>query len=676
MDKFKFHGLLLFCMLAFSGVFAQNESFMASDVFQTQTVAETALSPKADMIAFTLNVPRPVTDKPGGDYRELYFKDLKTGMIHPVLTGPVNISSIKWHPSGKTLTFRANLPGKAGVQVWQIDPKGGEPHAVTKYDGAINQYEFIDENLLLFSSTDPKSGSRQEIEQKGFDYEIFEEEFNHISLYLYDIRNNELKKITSGITVYDFAINPDKKQLAIVASEKNLTDHSYMFKKVYLMDLSSGQMKLFVDNPGKLGKIVWSPDGKKLAVQAASRIEDSVNGSLFVAEPGQGLPFDQLKNYTKGLELSVADVIWKDNETLLYVSEEYSEITVSEQKLNAPTRSIVIEAGKACFHKFELSDNILCFSANTPLHPSEVFTFDLKTKDLSRQTYHNKWLDKKNLGKQEVISYTARDGMRIEGILIYPLGYQKGKSYPLITYIHGGPEAAVQNGWSTSYSSWGQVAASKGYFVFMPNYRAGSGRGPGFTMEGYGDLLGKEYDDVIDGIDYLIQQGWVDANRVGIGGGSYGGFFSAWSATKHSERFAAAVVFVGISNQVSKRNTTDIPYEDYLVHWGFWTHEDHNKVWDASPVKYAHQSNTPTLILHGKDDPRIPYSQGMELYRALKQHGKAPVRFIIYPGEGHGNRKNTNRLDFLLRTMDWFDFYLNGKPHDGKMPELYPEYGF
>ena len=209
----------------------------------------------------------------------------------------------------------------------------------------------------------------------------------------------------------------------------------------------------------------------------------------------------------------------------------------------------------------------------------------------------------------------------------------------------------------------------------MPNYRASSGRGVDFTMVGYGDLVGVEYDDVLDGIDHLIEIGYVDKDRVGMGGGSYGGYFSAWSATRHTDRFAASVVFVGISNQISKRKTTDIPWEDYYVHWGYWTHEDWQDVYSRSPIKYAHQSKTPTLILHGTDDPRVPPSQGLELYRALKLHGEAPVRLIWYNGEGHGNRLNVHRLDYIVRTMDWFDYYLNSDKPKDKMPVKYPEYG-
>lgn len=211
----------------------------------------------------------------------------------------------------------------------------------------------------------------------------------------------------------------------------------------------------------------------------------------------------------------------------------------------------------------------------------------------------------------------------------------------------------------------------KGFFVFYPNYRASSGRGVDFSMAGRGDLVGKEFEDVIDGIDYLIELGLVDANKVGIGGGSYGGYFSAWGATKYSHRFNAAVVFVGVSNQISKAHTTDIPYEDYYVHWGIWPYEDFQRYLDASPVAFAQNSKTPTLILHGKEDPRVHPAQSLELYRTLKLHGKAPVRFVMYPGEGHGNRKNTSRYDYLVRTLQWFEYYLNSDNPKDKMPDMY-----
>jgi len=210
----------------------------------------------------------------------------------------------------------------------------------------------------------------------------------------------------------------------------------------------------------------------------------------------------------------------------------------------------------------------------------------------------------------------------------------------------------------------------------MPNYRSSSSRGIDFTMEGFGKLLGSEFEDVIDGIDYLINSGLVDKDRVGIGGGSYGGYFAAWAATKYSNRFAASVVFVGIADQVFKRLTTDIPYEDYYVHWGFWTYENEDFVWERSPVRYAKNNVTPTLILGGTMDARVHPSQSLALYNGLKLHGQAPVRLVRYPGEKHGNKKNTSRLDYNLRTMRWFEYYLKGDKPKDKMPDKYLDISF
>jgi dipeptidyl aminopeptidase/acylaminoacyl peptidase len=298
----------------------------------------------------------------------------------------------------------------------------------------------------------------------------------------------------------------------------------------------------------------------------------------------------------------------------------------------------------------------------------------LNKEKIERVTFNNEWLNEIKLAKQEVIEYSASDGLNIQGLLFYPVNFEKGKRYPLIIYAHGGPESTNSYGWNTGYNRWGQSAAAKDFFVFMPNYRSGSGRGNEFTMMGFADAGGREFIDILDGIDHLVEKGYVDRESVGIGGGSYGGYFSAWAASKHTKHFAAAVSFVGIGNQLVKRNTTDIPWESYLVHWGYWVNEDPVSVYDKSPVRYAEQMNTPLLILHGTKDPRVHPSQSLEMYRAFKLRGSAPVRLVWYNGEGHGNSKNTNRLDYHLRTLNWFEYYLKGENSENDKPSNEIEY--
>ncbi len=653
------------------------EGLQPEHLFEIKQVNQVAVSEDGNYIAYTLIVPRCLSEGIGYDSRELHVFDLKNNTNVPIKTGNVNISSLTWMPGKNKICFRHNAPNTNGAQIFCIYIKDKNEKQLTDFDRPVRSYEFKNNNEILFTSLQTLSPERQNLNDAGIDIKIFEEELRHIELHSYNIEKQTKSTLITDLTVYDFTVSPDGSRIAAAISPKNHIDYQYMFKRIHIIDSETGEILNVLDNPGKLANMRWSPDGKRLAFRASSDLHDSVEGSLFVMNPeDESQSFSELTNLVKNLELSVIDFFWEDNNTLLFAAEESVDISLSRINLSeGNTREIVIPGGEIVFRRFFKHDNNLFFAGNTNKCPNELIQYDYKGAQLKKLTNHNKWLEEIKLAKQEKIEYYARDTQDIHGVLIYPLNYRPNKKYPMIVYIHGGPEASVQNGWTSRYATWGQFAAARDYFVFFPNYRASSGRGVDFTMAGFGDLLGTEYEDVLDGIDFLIQSGKVDPERVGIGGGSYGGFFAAYSATKHSDRFAASVVFVGIGNQVSKRKTTDIPYEDYYVHWGFWTHENHDKVWAASPVKYAHKSNTPTLILHGEEDTRVPVSQGMELYRALKLHGNAPVRFILYPGEGHGNAKNINRYDYLIRTLEWFDFYLIDNPGSKNMPEKYLNYG-
>ncbi|MCF8262701.1 MAG: S9 family peptidase [Melioribacteraceae bacterium] len=662
--------LILFVTIV-SSVQAQNKTWNSYDLFKIRSTVEAKISPDGEHIAFTLSVPRPFRESQGNDYRELYVYGLNTGRITEILTGDVFVSSLRWSPDSENILFLAKLNDDKVTQVYKSNLEGDHTEVITKSSTSILEYE-INPNGGSIGYTATEFSPPSDYAELGFAQEVFEEKIPHRNLYIQNIETGNVEKITSDRSVFDFIWNDQGTKIAAAIAPENLVDHSYMFKRIFIIDASTKESMKLVENPGKLGNLAFSPDGSKLAFASASARNDAVISSYFVIPTNKKSEFAKLKKYSKGFKGSVFEVDWKDNQTVLFAANEGVNVTLSEQSINSDNRKIILEPGKVVFSAFDFHDGMFAFSGNTPKHPNELFGFD--GQKLMRLTKHNDWISNYKFAKQEIISYKAKDGLDLEGILFYPLNYENGKKYPLITYIHGGPEAVNSNGWQTAYNRWGQVAAAQGFFVFMPNYRSGSGYGVDFTLEGLGDLAGKEYTDVLDGIDFLINKGLVNKNKVGVGGGSYGGYFSAWSATKHSERFAAAVVFVGISNQISKRNTTDIPYEDYYVHWGIWNYEDFEKVYDRSPVKYTKDAKTPTLILHGTADPRVHPSQSLELYRSLKMHGKAPVRLVWYPGEGHGNRKNPARLDYSLRTMQWFNYYLKGEGDPDQKPNIEIDY--
>ncbi len=176
-------------------------------------------------------------------------------------------------------------------------------------------------------------------------------------------------------------------------------------------------------------------------------------------------------------------------------------------------------------------------------------------------------------------------------------------------------------------------------------------------MANHRDLAGQEFQDVLDGIDHLIDKGYVDPDRVGIGGASYGGYFSAWGATRYSDRFAAAVTFAGASNRISSAGTTDAVHEFALVHWDLRIYEHFDLVFDRSPISHIHNANTPVLIGHGENDRRVDSGQAWELYRALEYAG-VETEFVLYPGAGHGLTTVQHQLDFLNRSLRWFETHL------------------
>jgi len=288
-------------------------------------------------------------------------------------------------------------------------------------------------------------------------------------------------------------------------------------------------------------------------------------------------------------------------------------------------------------------------------------------------TTSNPWLSDLELAPQRVFTWKARDGLELEGILVSPRGAADDGPPPLIVAVHGGPESHRRNGWETWYAEPGQVAAALGYAFLYPNYRGSTGRGVAFSKLGQGDAAGREFDDLVDAVDALVARGIVDPDRVGVAGASYGGYAAAWLATRYSDRFRAAVMFVGISNRLTQGLTTDVPLEDLMVHTLVSPLTRWQLDLERSPIHHLDSCRTPLLIAGGTDDRRVDPSQSLQLYRALKLIGKTPVRFVRYPGEGHGNSRAASRDDFCRRLMGWMDHFVKNGGTD--LPPRDLEYG-
>lgn len=653
------------------------EALSPEDLLSLKQVTAARISPDGQWIAYTVEVPRRADEKPGEAYSELYLVAVKTGEITALLTGAVDAKSLAWKPDGSAIAFLADGEEQGTQQqVWVIPAKGGKAQQITRSESSVTDFRWHPSGKkIAYLATSPKSPREKALEEKGYKFIFYEEDLKPKNLYLLDLDNaaagGKGEPLTRQITVWSFEFAPDGNTIAASITEKNLIDQWYMFRKIYLLDLKTGALRQLTNNPGKLGNFAFSPDGVHLAYAAAKEQKDHQVSQVFVIPVSGG----EAKNFTPAnFPGHVNWVGWKDKNTLLYRSNEGVHITLRSVGIGGGAPKLLLSSTDTGI-VFEAPDFTRAFNnfalvGNSPDFPGEVYYWN-GGKELKRLTVSNSWLAERDLGKQQTIRYLARDGQEIEGLLIYPVNYQPEQQYPLVVIVHGGPESNYSNGWITRYSEPGQILAGKGYAVFYPNYRASTGYGVEFALQGYGDPAGKEFDDIADGIDYLVQQGIADRERVGVGGGSYGGYAAAWFATYYTQFVKAACMFVGVSNLISKRNTTDIPYEELYVHSG----KKLEAMWELSlqrsPIYWAQQSKTAVLILGGTEDTRVHPSQSLEFYRQLKMNDHPAVRLVQYPGEKHGNRKQTSRRDMLYRVLDWYDWYVkDARPLDGALPPL------
>ncbi|MCH8963524.1 MAG: S9 family peptidase [Planctomycetes bacterium] len=663
--------LLSICICALA---TAQEVLTFKNVAELRSVAAAKISPDGKLIAYVLNVPRrPFEDDNGPAWAELHLVDLQ-GHSRPYVVGQVNVSRVAWAPDGRGITFVAKRGDDEHRSLYYIPIDGGEARQLLAHDTNVGEYSLSpDLQRVAFLAPEKEDKDKKDLADKGFTALVYEEDVHPTRVWIGSVQIDA----GAGSTESDPAKprmlalegsasslhwSPDGAHLVVARAATPLIDDHYMARKIDIIDVETGEAIAQLDNPGKLGQVAWSPDGKHLAVIAGEDINDPSTGRLMVGDVAGGALRDLLPGYL-GDATSVA---WQNDQTVMYASDEGVWSSFGAVQLDGSGSKTIVPAGQMVLHGLTLSGDGLAaaFVGDSPRHPNEVFYLRHGEAKPRRLTTSNPWLEELRLAPQEVIRYTTRDGVEIDGLLIRPLDEQQGQRYPLILTVHGGPESHYSHGWLTRYSAPGQIAAARGFAVFYPNYRGSTGRGVAFAKSGQNDYAGKEFDDLIDGIDHLITMGLVDRDRVGVTGGSYGGFASAWCATYHSERFAASVMFVGISDQVSKFGTTDIPNEMYLVHSRRWPWEDWDYFRQRSPIYHFQKCRTPILIMHGEDDTRVHTSQSMELYRYLKTLGEVPVRLVLYPGEGHGNRKAASRMDYNMRMMRWMEHYLKAPGGD------------
>ena len=644
----------------------------AEDVARLEQVGEMAISRDGSRIAFTrVSLPDVTSGEEDGTARRQLFVADGPDVARAFLPDGESVSAVRFSPDGSLITYLWS-DEEDDRAVWGVPVNGGAPRKLAGIaDAAVRAYGFSpDGSQVYVLAAAAPDATRDEQAEAGFDARVYEEEQQFNRLFVAQIGDEpdaQPRAIELEGYVDQFEVSPDGRWALVTSAPSTLVDDAYTSRRAHVLDLMSGEVSRIIETPGKLGDIEISPDGSQLSMIAAVDENDPAPTTLHLVNPETG----EYRALNAGEPEAAVDTEWMADGRLAVIVHVGAQSVLRFYNARGDMMEEV-DPGELILTSIEQGGNRLTARASAPTHPSELFL--LEGGAFNRWTQHNPWLSEIDFGEQRTVTFAARDGQQVEGILIEPVGGAPNGGAPTIMNVHGGPEAHDSNGWLTSYADPGQIAAGEGYAVFYPNYRGSTAYGTAFSKAHTGNYTEPEFTDIVDAKRALVEMGVTDPDRTGITGGSYGGYATAWSSTALSEEYAAGVMFVGISNQTSKFGTGDIPNEMYLVHSGAWPWDDWLGMLQVSPVYHADKADTPLLIMHGDSDPRVNPGQSLEMYRSIKlRRPDTPVRLVFYPGEGHGNARAASRYDYSLRMMRWFDTYLKTGDRDADLPPPRPD---
>jgi dipeptidyl aminopeptidase/acylaminoacyl peptidase len=655
--------LLIACSLFVFATSAPKRPMDFEDIVGLNRASDVQISPDGRRVAFVLTKWDRENDRFNPDIWLAY--DSRETAI-PLTSHARRDNHPRWSPDGRRLAFlseRANEPDSIGAQIFLLNILGGEPIQLTSHKTAIQNFDWSsDGSSIAFIAEEPRQKSRIKPPL------VVDEDHRYAHLWIVDVKTQEIRQLSKGkrhIVAFDWSA--DGSQIAFTArSSPKLVDAHTTEVFVMPSDLkgspydTAGARQITGGN-GAESEPKFSPDGRWLSYLARADGDPSVGPMRIYIVPATG---GEPRILGKEFDGHITSYRWVFNgQRILFlaglgVNSRIYTVSLLDEKTQAITRD---EGVTTSFSMTPDAMNI-AFIHENPRLASEVGYLSSRIMIPIFLTHLNPQIDEFALGQVEAIKWRSNDGTEIEGLLVYPVGYQTGKRYPLLTYIHGGPEGAYVKGFNAGWSAFPQVYAARGYAVFMPNFRGSSNYGAKFAQANT-KLAGKvDYEDVMSGIDDLIKRGIADENRLTVAGWSYGGYLSAW-IIGHTDRFKCAAYGAGLTNAVSYWGTADIVAQRERLHGG--TPWEARKIFDEqSPLTYLTNVRTPALIFHGEKDERVPVGQSQETYRTLKRLG-VTTQLVIYPDQGHGLTMPSYQLDKMRREFAWVEKYVNGNRTTG-----------
>ena len=615
------------------------------------------LSPAGDRLLFTKSTRDAETLE---SISHIFLYHIASGTTTQLTNSPKGESSPRWLPDGRVM-FTSDRDGRSTW--WTISTDGGEATKLVDDEEAPRNGTFSpDFRRVAFTQASDRPDKKEwdEKVKKKDDGYYAEKKITFTQVHVYDVAGKTKKQITTGEFDHQGPTwSPDGRWIAFTSNrtgtqmgDPDRSDNT----DIFLVPSDSGAPRQLTTNRGPDRSPTFSPDGRWIAYLASERENHSADQSdlyvLPVGDPGQPL------NLTKELDFSVSGIEWSPDGRHIYFSAAQG-LSTAQYKVPASggmLQRVLPDDDYVYNVASRTTDGSKWLITATSLSdPGSVFIADTDGENRRLLFQVNDGLKEFALAKAEAITWKGADGWTIDGVLTYPLDYQPGQRVPLILQVHGGPHGRYSKTFSTGTQTW----AARGYAVLQGNPRGSSGRTFEFSNANVKDWGGKDFEDIMRGVDHVIGLGVADGERMAVMGGSYGGFMTFWTVTQ-TDRFKAAIGHAGISDWYSFYGQTDIPH---LLEFGFggdpWMTK---RVYERySPVEFASNVKTPLLITHGEEDRRVPISQAEQYFRTLKKMGRT-VEFLRYPREGHGIGEPRHRLHLDAEQEAWFATYVLGQP--------------
>jgi dipeptidyl aminopeptidase/acylaminoacyl peptidase len=660
-------------LMALAGCLAaqQQPPFTVHALLQLSRISEPQISPDGAWVAYvvqTIDVPnntRPrqiwIVPSAGGPARQLTHQ------------GTAN-SRPRWSADSKSITYISNASGTS--QVWTMNADGTEAKAITNVSTGADTHIITPDgrNVLFTSQVYPECGADDACNKKRMDEEAESKVkartyttllYRHWDQWQSKRRKHILmapvgggpaKDLTPGnldVPPFsldgedDFAVSPASAELCFTMTSDPVPATGTNFD-LYVVPLEGGETRRITDNPGADKAHQYSPDGKYLAYRSQARGGfESDRWRLMLLERESGV----LKEITQDMDRPVTHFFWApDSRRLFFTVEDRGRQVLQMMSVDGGgARTIIGGKGNVEDATLSADGKTMVYTESSGVRPSEIFrASSAGGAPLPLTNANRDILSAYHLSSYEDFWVTGADQARVHSFLVKPYGFDEKKKYPVLLLIHGGPQGAWRENWGYRWNP--QVFASAGYVVVMPNPRGSTGYGQKFTDEISGDWGGRVYDDLMAVMDHVERLPYVDATRMAAAGGSYGGYMVNWILGR-TNRFKALVSHAGVYDLPSMFGVTE---ELWFPLWEFQgTPWDNPEMYERfSPSRYVKDFQTPTLVIHGELDFRVPYDQGLNLFTALQMQ-KVPSKLLIFPDEGHWINKPQNSVLWYETFLDW-----------------------